>query len=42
MDVIVSLCGNAMVIIDQPVIILTSIDISAIIISSGTWSIIHW
>jgi len=26
MDVIVSLCGNAMVIIDQPVIILTSID----------------
>ena len=26
MDVIVSLCGNSMIIIDQPVIILTFID----------------
>jgi len=33
MDVIVSLCGNSMIIIDQPVIILTFIDNDCTIIS---------
>ena len=42
MDVIVSLCGNSMIIIDQPVIILTFIDNNLISLDKEYYCVIVW